>query len=560
MQEPEIYEQPVGITKDLEAPSTGDERTYHTGYTGFQTMATDDSQSEEYRDFVFPEERKLGIWSTTFLIVNRMVGTGIYSTPSAIIQNTDSVGAALLFWVLGGIMTFWRSGLFVYIEYGTALPRSGGEKVYLERVYQKPRYLATCIFAVQFVVFAISSGGAISFSGYLIKAATGEPQAGSWLNRGIAVAAVTVVCLIHALLPRFGIWISNGLGVFKLVLLLLVVFTGFAALAGRTVVPVPSNFSSFDGAGSANGSGNTTLSPDMPGPANTAAGYSLALLQVLYTYSGWENANYVLTEVRDAPRTLRRAAPLAVSIITVLYVLANISYFAAMSKSDMANSGLTVASVFFQNVWGKSTFVTRALPVLIGLSSLGNVFAQSFAMPRVKQELAKEGILPCSRFWASDWPTNAPTGAIFLHWIFTIALILGSPTSEVYTFVTDIFIYSGNWVKIFLAIGLLYLTFTPSERWTDHRTTFRNIPILTVFWILSLLFTVSAPFIPTVSFFATIPFWVVPSLGTSLLAIGTIYWVGWAKLLPAMGYHIQHEIVQLPDGSERVKYTVSTPP
>jgi hypothetical protein len=75
------------------------------------------------------------------------------------------------------------------------------------------------------------------------------------------------------------------------------------------------------------------------------------------------------------------------------------------------------------------------------------VFAQSFAMPRVKQELAKEGVLPLSRFWASDWPFNAPTGAIFLHWIFTSALILGSQTSDGYVFVTNVFIYSGNWIK-----------------------------------------------------------------------------------------------------------------
>ena len=85
--------------------------------------------------------------------------------------------------------------------------------------------------------------------------------------------------------------------------------------------------------------------------------------------------------------------------------------------------------------------------MFIALSALGNVFAQTFAMPRVKQELAKEGILPFSRFWASDWPFNAPTGAIFLHWLFTTALILGSQTSDVYTFVTNVFVYSGNWIK-----------------------------------------------------------------------------------------------------------------
>lgn len=49
----------------------------------------------------------------------------------------------------------------------------------------------------------------------------------------------------------------------------------------------------------------------------------------------------------------------------------------------------------------------------------------------------------------------------------------------------------------------------------------------------------------------------VPTLGTSLLAIGTVYWLVWAKVLPTFGYHIQHEIVQMPDGSERVKYKVS---
>lgn len=52
-------------------------------------------------------DRKLGTWSTAFLIINRVVGAGIFSTPAEIIRLTDSVGATLLFWVLGGFMTFW---------------------------------------------------------------------------------------------------------------------------------------------------------------------------------------------------------------------------------------------------------------------------------------------------------------------------------------------------------------------------------------------------------------------------------------------------------------------
>lgn len=74
-------------------------------------------------------------------------------------------------------------------------------------------------------------------------------------------------------------------------------------------------------------------------------------------------------------------------------------------------------------------------------------------LPAVKQELAKEGILPLSKIWASDWPRQAPTGAIALHWLFTVVLILGSQTSDVYTFVTNVFIYSGNWIKRKCAVG-----------------------------------------------------------------------------------------------------------
>ncbi|KAK4135481.1 amino acid transporter [Trichocladium antarcticum] len=552
MQEPEIFEQPVA-NRDPEAHHAGDENgTYGGAFhgNGAATTPVDDDASEDYHDFVYPEDRKLGTWSTAFLIINRVVGAGIYSTPSSIIQSINSVGLTLIFWALGGLMTFC---LFVYLEYGTAMPRSGGEKVYLERVYQRPRYLATCIFAVQFVLFSISTGNSIIFSSYVLRAATLNAQDGSWLNRGIAVGAITVVCLIHAFAPRWGIWLSNGFGAFKLVLLSLLVFTGFAALAGNTATPRPnpSNFSSFSGP-------SWKREGEVDSTEGVAGGFALALLQILYSYSGWENANYVLTEVRNPPKTLKRAAPAAISAVTVLYLLANVSYFAAMSKEQISNSRVVVAAQFFQNVWGESAFVTRVVPLLVGLSALGNVFAQSFAMPRVKQELAKEGVLPFSRFWASDWPFNAPTGAIFLHWIFTSALILGSQTSDVYTFVTNVFIYSGNWIKVFLAVGLVYLNFAPSERWAEQRTTFRSSPLLTIFWIISLLFVQAAPFIPN-TFLRNIPFYVVPTFGTSLLAIGTAYWLVWAKLLPAFGYHIQHEIVQMPDGSERVKYRRTKP-
>lgn len=177
-------------------------------------------------------------------------------------------------------------------------------------------------------------------------------------------------------------------------------------------------------------------------------------------------------------------------------------------------------------------------------------------MPRVKQELAKEGILPFSKIFASDWPVKAPSGAIFLHWIFTVIFIFGAVASDSYTFVTNVFIYTGNWIKLLIGAGLLYLTFKTSEGWREQRTTFRSYPLLTIFWITSLLYSVGAPFAPN-RMIDAVPYWIVPTLGTSMLAIGVGYWMVWANLLPLIGFQIQHEVIQLPDGSERVKYVVS---
>ena len=83
----------------------------------------------------------------------------------------------------------------------------------------------------------------------------------------------TVVALTHALLPKIGIVVSNVLGGFKLVILLVIVCSGFAALSGRLQVPRPDNFSTFRGKGAA-----CELPPHVESAA--AANYAIALLQV----------------------------------------------------------------------------------------------------------------------------------------------------------------------------------------------------------------------------------------------------------------------------------------
>lgn len=82
------------------------------------------------------------------------MGTGIFSTPSSITGSVGSVGAALLLWVLGLALSF--AGLCVWLELGCMFPRSGGEKVYLEAAYQRPRLLATIVFSTQAILLGFT--------------------------------------------------------------------------------------------------------------------------------------------------------------------------------------------------------------------------------------------------------------------------------------------------------------------------------------------------------------------------------------------------------------------
>ena len=393
----------------------------------------DDGTVQEEKTYAYDDSRKLGITGSVFLILNKMIGTGsmysicetgllandsrVFSTPSGIFAATGSVGVSLFLWIIGmylalhilmiapltdsgGILTF--AGLSVFLEFGLAIPRSGGEKNYLERVYRHPKYMATCVLASQMLLLGFSSGNSLAFGRYVLFASGSESPDG-WAARGIAIACVTFAVGLHVILPKWGIRLFNVLGVFKVVVLLFIVFSGFAALAGHLKIEKPNNFDNAFRLEVGEGYGG-----------GGAYAYCQALLRIIYSYKGWENANYVLSEVKNPKKTLSIAAPLAIGGVTILYVLANVAYFAAIPKTELATSEVIVAGVFFKNVFGNSAGA-RSLPAFVALSNLGNVLAVSFAHARLNQEFAKEGLLPWSRFWASNKPFNSPSTAVSSH-------------------------------------------------------------------------------------------------------------------------------------------------
>ncbi|KAI0935056.1 hypothetical protein AcV7_003963 [Taiwanofungus camphoratus] len=305
--------------------------------------------------------RHLGVFTCTLLIVGRIIGTGIFSTPSSILGSVGSVGASMMLWVLGFVLSF--CGLFIWLEFGTMIPRSGGEKVYLEAVYTKPRYLSTVVFAANAILLGFTASNCIgpeasdltlTMLSVSILVSAGH-EATRWSERGIALGVIFFVTLLHGFTPRLGVLIMNALTVFKIVILIFVVVAGWVVLSGHTRIKDP----------------HVNFRNAFAGSSHSSNDYATATFKVLYSYSGWSSINYVMNNVRDPIRTLKIAGPLGLGICAILYILANISYFAAATKEEIQNSGTTVASLFFRNVFG--TEAQKALTVIVALSALGYV-------------------------------------------------------------------------------------------------------------------------------------------------------------------------------------------
>ncbi|KAK0555840.1 hypothetical protein OC845_000097 [Tilletia horrida] len=483
-----------------------------------------------------PESRRtIGIVSATFLIINRCIGTGIFATPSSILKATGSVGLSLICWAIGALIA--AAGLAVYIEWGTGVPVNGAEKAYLsflERAYRAPRWSALCAYAAYSVLLGWPAGNALVFGQYILKAADSAPT--EWKAKGIGAAVLTFCLLIHSFALKWGLRLQNLLGTFKVFILLFIACSGFAALAGHTRLPEqPKNFhNAFEG---------TTAD---------AYGIVTALYNVIWSFIGFSNVNYSLSEVKNPRRTLSLAAPLAMATITLLYILVNIAYFAAVPKSDILNSQTTIAAVFFENMFGTSA--QRALSVIVALSALGNVLSVLFAQGRIVQSLGWDGVLPVSKAFGSNWPLGAPFAGLATHWLVSMIILIAPPFGDTYNFILNLVSYPLNIVNLVISVGLLSLYFhTPPGLSRPWSPSFRaGWPVVAFFGVAS-AFLVIAPYVAPSkgnSVYEHLPYYLHCVVGAGIFVAGAVYWAIWFRVLPRLGhYQIQPRKETLQDGT-----------
>lgn len=328
---------------------------------------------------ILPETATYGrtlSWPSTYiLVISRVIGSGVFATPGSIVKSVGSVGLTLSLWVVGTILS--GCALAVWLELGCMLPRSGGDKVYLEFIYRHPRFLASTLIAVQAVLLGFSASNCIIFSKYTLFAFNEVPSESQ--SKTLAVGLLTLVTLMHGRFLKAGIWVQNVLGWIKIFLVIAMSCTGIWVILFRR--NYAETETSLANGTAAHGNGFASWN-DFWRDSNWSWGLlCTSLFKVFYSYAGLNNVNNVMNEVRNPVKTLKTVGPAALLTACALYLLANISYFLVVPIDEIKNSGELVAALFFERVFGER--IGRTLfPLAIAISAAGNVMVVTFASVR----------------------------------------------------------------------------------------------------------------------------------------------------------------------------------
>ena len=201
------------------------------------------------------------------------------------------------------------------------------------------------MYGIVFVLLGNLAGNAVSLGTYVMDAA-GQPNASKGHVLGLAIASLSISCLLHVFSRRGGLLVNNAFAVFKVTILLVVILLGFIYRAGYDLGGGNVRTNNFDP-----GYSFADASPDL-------ANYTNSLLFILYTYSGYEQPFYILSEVDRPRRNFPRAVLIAMAIASGLFLLVNVAFFCVVPISSVQqsigedNHKFDMAVLFFEAIFG----------------------------------------------------------------------------------------------------------------------------------------------------------------------------------------------------------------
>ena len=320
-------------------------------------------------------ERKLGLFPLTNIVIANMVGAGIFTTSGLLMKDLHHPVVMLGLWVVGGLVAL--CGALSYGELGAAFPHAGGEYAFLSRLYH-PILGFLSGWVSFFVGFSAPiAAGAITSSEYLTRAFPGLLHPGVLsgfmgpkdMLKLYALVIIAVFTLLHTRGLESGARVQNALTGLKILLIVGLVAAGFAFGKGSLAHLTAAAPFRFDFGG--------------------IKTMGLALMWIMFAYSGWNASAYVGSEVKEPSRNLPRSLLLGTGVVMFLYVALNLFYIYAIPPAQMEGVE-PIAALAARNLFGQSA--ETVLSLLISFAFFSSLSAYVILGPRVYYSMARDGV------------------------------------------------------------------------------------------------------------------------------------------------------------------------
>lgn len=329
----------------------------------------------------------LSIIDAGAIIISVVIGASIFETPSLIAINAGSASVTIVAWILGGVMSL--IGALCYAELATAFPHPGGNYYYLMRAFGKD-----IAFLFAWARMTVIQTGSIALLAFVFANYADQIlPLGNFSTSIYAGLSVVILTIMNIMSVQQGKWTQNILTAAKVLGLLLVILVGLV---------------------------HTSNTPSNSNDIQTGGAFGLAMVFVLLTYGGWNEAAYISAEMRNVQRNMVKVLLGSIAMIIAIYLVINFAYIRSLGISGLASSK-AVAADLMRGAVGESG--AKFVSFLVAISALGGINGTIFTGARTNYALGQD--FPLFGFlgrWSDR--RNTPTNALLVQGAIALALVV----------------------------------------------------------------------------------------------------------------------------------------
>lgn len=335
-------------------------------------------------------KRVLNTIDAIALIVGIVIGAGIFRTPSMVAENVETGVMLCLAWLLGGVVSL--IGALCYAELTTAFPNTGGDYHFLMRAFGK-----RTAFLFAWARMSVIQTGSIALLAFIAGDYASQIYSlGKFSTVIYAAIIVILLTVINIFGIRMGARAQKLLTTAEVLGILSVIIAGFFFLPETAEVSI----TVVNNAGSDNALG-------------------LAMVFVLLTFGGWNEAAYISAEIRSGKKQMVKALVFSILMITSIYLLVNLALLKGLGLAGMAQSNAVMGDLMSLS-FGPLGLIL--ISVLVAVAAITSANATIFTGARSNFALGRD--FPVFGF-LGKWktPSQGPVNAFVVQGLIALLLV-----------------------------------------------------------------------------------------------------------------------------------------